>query len=228
MDLEQQAAYRNLLDHAWLADPQGYLPDDDAQLAGMSGWGQRPLNDRWNAVKNMFKKTRRGLASRRQLEEVQKQYIRKLEASKAGKASAASRRKSTTVERPLNDRSTDVNTAVAVAVAVPFAVAQQQKLPFGEFDIWYSRFPKKIGKGAARKAYVLARKKVDAQKLLDGVARYAEQCQAKDPQYICHPATWLNQERWCDECARPTFPGRRSALDMSKEEFLEIMGKGQK
>lgn len=37
MSLAEQGAYRNLLDHAWLRNPQCSLPDDDRALARLSG-----------------------------------------------------------------------------------------------------------------------------------------------------------------------------------------------
>lgn len=45
MTLEQQGAYRNLLDHAWLNDPPCTLPTDHRVLAMFSG-----LGDRWPEV----------------------------------------------------------------------------------------------------------------------------------------------------------------------------------
>ncbi len=72
-----------------------------------------------------------------------------------------------------------------------------------EFEVWWQRVPRKVGKGGARKAYRAARRKADVRTLADGIERYAEQVAGKDPQYIAHPATWLNQERWLDEATGP-------------------------
>jgi 5-methylcytosine-specific restriction endonuclease McrA len=52
MTLEQQGAYRNLLDHAWLMDPPCSLPNDDVALAQLSGAGENwpamaPVVRRW-------------------------------------------------------------------------------------------------------------------------------------------------------------------------------------
>jgi len=68
-----------------------------------------------------------------------------------------------------------------------------------DFAEWYSRYPRKVARGSALKAYIAARKKASAQELLDGIARY----RATKPDYAdwAHPATWLNGERWLDEPA---------------------------
>ena len=71
----------------------------------------------------------------------------------------------------------------------------------GGFDEWWEACPKKVGKGAARKAYQKAVKKADPATLLDGI-RAASMIWSRDKtekRYIPNPATWLNQERWEDE-----------------------------
>ena len=68
---------------------------------------------------------------------------------------------------------------------------------FAEF---WSAYPKKVGKGAAQKAF----KKLKASAyplLVPAVERQkrSSQWQKDGGQYIPNPATWLNQERWLDE-----------------------------
>jgi len=74
-----------------------------------------------------------------------------------------------------------------------------------EFDQWYSRYPKKEAKEAARKAFAKARKAATLQELLDGIDRYAASVAGKQREYIALPATWLNAGRWQDEVAAPTL-----------------------
>lgn len=69
---------------------------------------------------------------------------------------------------------------------------------FGEF---WSAYPRKVGKDAARKAF--AKRKPDAEllaKMLAAVAIQAKstQWQRDGGQYIPHPSTWLNEGRWND------------------------------
>ncbi len=67
------------------------------------------------------------------------------------------------------------------------------------FDDWWRLCPRKVGKGAARGAYKAAARKTDTETLRLGIMRYAMEVGGKDPQFICHPATWLRGERWLDE-----------------------------
>lgn len=76
----------------------------------------------------------------------------------------------------------------------------------GDFENWWKVYPRKVSKGAARKAYLKARKTVDAETLLAGAKRYAADPK-RDPAYTKHAATWLNSECWLDESAeqKPTL-----------------------
>jgi hypothetical protein len=66
------------------------------------------------------------------------------------------------------------------------------------FDEFWAAYPRKTAKVSARKAWTKAVKSTDPQVILDGLARYRF---SDDPQYIAHPATWLNGGRWADEPA---------------------------
>lgn len=70
-----------------------------------------------------------------------------------------------------------------------------------DFDVFWQRYPRRIGRIAAQKAYVKARKTATADDIIAGVDRYI----AHKPQYAdyCHPTTWLNQGRWMDEYTAP-------------------------
>lgn len=68
-----------------------------------------------------------------------------------------------------------------------------------EFARFWEIVPRKKGKGAAEKAFAKARKIASLAEIIDGMERYARQREGQDPQYTCHPATWLNQKRWTDE-----------------------------
>ena len=67
------------------------------------------------------------------------------------------------------------------------------------FNLLYNDYPRKIGKGAARKALKVALKKTDYENLFSKVIDFSIAMEGKDPKYIPHMATWLNQERWEDE-----------------------------
>ena len=68
-----------------------------------------------------------------------------------------------------------------------------------EFDELWGFYPRKVGRGAAKKALKAALKKTTFDVLLLKLIDYTDSIEEKDKQYIPHLATWLNQERWTDE-----------------------------
>jgi hypothetical protein len=70
-----------------------------------------------------------------------------------------------------------------------------------EFDVFWREYPKKVGKGAAKKAFEKAIEKASIETLVTAVRR--QKCGAQwtedNGRYIPMPSTWLNQERWEDE-----------------------------
>lgn len=69
--------------------------------------------------------------------------------------------------------------------------------PMAEFADWWQHYPRKVGKGQARRAFVAARKKVSLQILTDAILAYP--FDMTRPEFIPHASTWLNGERWADE-----------------------------
>lgn len=76
------------------------------------------------------------------------------------------------------------------------------------FDEWWITYPKRIGKKAARTAYLKAARTVSHEVLLEGARRYRDDS-TRDPAYTAHAATWLNAGRWDDE--GPTRPASQDA-----------------
>lgn len=72
-----------------------------------------------------------------------------------------------------------------------------------EFDRFWAIYPRRIGKGAARKAWTTAITTTTPDTIIAGLQRYAPTRTGQDPQYTPHPATWLNQQRWEDEPETP-------------------------
>lgn len=105
-------------------------------------------------------------------------------------------------ESPVGDKSTPK------AVTNPTKPLPNQKntpiVPNGDgrFETFWKAYPKKIGKGAAEKAW----KKISSveaifEKALRAVAiqSRSDQWLKEGGQFVPHPATWLNQRRWEDE-----------------------------
>lgn len=72
------------------------------------------------------------------------------------------------------------------------------KLDHAEFSEFWARYPRRVAKIAAMKAYVQARKLATAAEILAGLERY-RRTMPDDPQYRPHASTWLHQGRWMDE-----------------------------
>jgi len=75
---------------------------------------------------------------------------------------------------------------------------------FAEF---WPIYPRKVGKRAAAKAFTAAVKRAPAEVILAGVRRYADDPNLPPEQFIPHPATWLQADRW-DDPAEPARAGR--------------------
>lgn len=69
------------------------------------------------------------------------------------------------------------------------------------FDRFWEVYPKKVGKGDARRAF--DKVKVDVEDLIAAVERQkgSDQWTRDGGRYIPNPSTWLNQGRWEDELA---------------------------
>ena len=82
------------------------------------------------------------------------------------------------------------------------------------FAEWWSTYPRKVGKPAARKAFAGAMKGgATLEQLTEGLEGWATYWQARDdPEFVPYPATWLNQERWNDEPPQQRPRGSQQAL----------------
>jgi len=78
-----------------------------------------------------------------------------------------------------------------------------------EIEAVYKAYPKKVAKPAALKAIERALKTTPFEKLLELTQKYAEAVDGSDLQFIPHPATWFNQERYNDDPST----WRRSSTD---------------
>lgn len=80
----------------------------------------------------------------------------------------------------------------------------------GGFEDWYGKYPRKVGRAQACKAFKAALKKANLETLTAGLERYRAEVAGKEPGFIAHPATWLNGERWLDEPGTNVAPVKTS------------------
>lgn len=84
-----------------------------------------------------------------------------------------------------------------------------------DFDAFYIAYPRKVSKANARKAWVKNDCKLS--EILPALENHKKGW--KDPQYIPHPATWLNQRRWEDE----TIVKQESSVFTKQESPVETI-----
>jgi len=74
----------------------------------------------------------------------------------------------------------------------------------GAFDRFWSAYPKKVGKEAARKSFAKVRAPIDTLLAAVEAQKRSEQWRKENGRFIPNPATWLNQGRWEDEGYTPS------------------------
>lgn len=87
-----------------------------------------------------------------------------------------------------------------------------QEMP--DFDLFWDAYPRKVGKGAARRSWLSSNGNRPAMSTLLSALeqqKRSEQWTKDSGQYIPHPSTWLNQERWDDLVTSTTSSKSRRA-----------------
>jgi DNA-binding transcriptional MocR family regulator len=83
------------------------------------------------------------------------------------------------------------------------------------FDEWWALYPKKVGKGQARRAWGAAVKKAGVPALMAALTAQRASLLAREPQFIPNPSTWLTGERWEDQTAQ-TAERRESSIERAE------------
>jgi hypothetical protein len=85
-----------------------------------------------------------------------------------------------------------------------------------DFDRFWSTYPRKVAKAAAKKAWEKAIRVANPDEIIAGAERYASDPN-RHPAYTAHPATWLNAHRWGDE----PLPERELSKEEKQQRELE-------
>ena len=83
-----------------------------------------------------------------------------------------------------------------LATLAPSAGAEAER----NFEAFWQAFPRKVGRGAAVRAFAAACRKAPAAAIIAAVERAVW---SPNPRFIPHPTTWLHDERWTDEVEHP-------------------------
>lgn len=97
---------------------------------------------------------------------------------------------------PVDTELRSVSPAPGKPVARKPRKALEEPDGFAEF---YIAYPKHVARRAAVKAYRAAVKRAAPVTILAGALAYGRQCAGKEVEFIAHPATWLNADRWADD-----------------------------
>lgn len=94
------------------------------------------------------------------------------------------------------------------------------------FDEFWSVYPKKVKKDAARKAWIAAVKRAgSARAIVEGATRYACSRRGQDSKFTAHPTSWLNDGRWADEPVSSTVVAQAGAGGGSLDDWSNYMPK---
>lgn len=145
-------------------------------------------------------------------------YTRKVEAGRKGGVAKASTAKQKLAEPSMPKQSLAEASTIKQNVAEPSTVYLNKnknknvnknvnkniKEYIPSFFEFWNLYPRKIGKATAEAAYKKKCTSAEVERqILDGVRRYNtlqwSHWSSDRTQYIPHPTTWLNQERWKDE-----------------------------
>lgn len=191
MELDEVGAVAKLIGHLWKLGP---MSEADVR---------RVCRSTYDAVRERMIEAE-GLLSFDMIEEARDAAnAYQSQRSEAGIISAEKRKKtSTTVERPLNECSSDV---LSISLSSSLSCSESDKLKErardSQFDAFWSAYPEKKGKGAAMKAWdkLKASERSACKDAIEAQMRAHHFRGLDGKDYIPHPATWLNQRRWEDE-----------------------------
>jgi len=72
------------------------------------------------------------------------------------------------------------------------------------FEVFWSTYPRRVGKGAAKAEFMKALKRASFETIMTGLlAQLPANLKRDDPQFIPHARTWLRQDRWGDDIEKP-------------------------
>ena len=97
-------------------------------------------------------------------------------------------------------------------------ITNKRSTALSQFETFWKAYPRKIGKGAAQKAWAAAIRKANPETIVEGVERYPW---PDDPAFIPHASTWLSGQRWEDELPGMK-PKRLSQAELDEQEAKRI------
>jgi hypothetical protein len=80
-------------------------------------------------------------------------------------------------------------------------ITKKKKKKENQFETFWDLYPRKIGKAKCESKFLslIQRNEKIENEILEGLKKYLPHFEIKPKEFIPHPITWLNQERWRDE-----------------------------
>jgi phage replication O-like protein O len=98
-------------------------------------------------------------------------------------------------------------------------ITKEKDIYTSNFISFWTAYPKKVGKGAAFKAYQnIKTPRPSLSIILKSIESQNKTEQWQNKQFIPHPSTWINERRWEDEL------DQESDIPLSKDELLKKYG----
>lgn len=118
--------------------------------------------------------------------------------------------------------------AVKKAAGVSERLNRSMTIKNSRFDEFWQIYPRRVAKKEAQKAW----KKIEPEKIpliLEAVERQKKGgALSREPQYIPHPATWLNRGQWEDEETAPKQKARKEFIITGHDELGNATGYWEK
>jgi uncharacterized protein YdaU (DUF1376 family) len=197
----ESGAYLHLIMHYWL---KGGLPKDPIQLAKIARMSLKQFNRAIPIIAPFFNPDWTHDRIDQELEKV-----REISEKRRGAVSQRRDRSNTNVSTNVEQLNThshshthsDINnTNKPTAKLNRTNKVNKAITPTAEFIFFWSLYPNKVKKVEALRAWDNATKTHEPQTIIDGLNNFIF---SDDPKFIPHPSTWLNQQRWLDEPAKP-------------------------
>lgn len=109
------------------------------------------------------------------------------------------------MSKRIGDDADGIDTRPLPSIVLPSGPAPMpQPVPDPLFDEFWAAYPRKVGKGSAKRRWNVARRGgADPREIIAACERFRDDCRQNGTaqKYIPHPATWLSDERYGDDDA---------------------------
>ena len=216
---EERGCYNTLIDHQYLMG--GPLHDDDKYLAGLMNCDVRV----WRRIRQQLLDKKRIVISGGRIEDLrascelatrQAQRSKRVASGQLGGIASGEARKNKDIgeagashtSNQIRGEKSREEPPLPPKGGVPLAEAKSST-PEEEFEqTFWPKYPRKQAKKPALKAFIKARKTTPLATIMAGLERYAAAMIGRE-EFIAHPASFLNGERWNDEAQPAPSNGAR-------------------